>query len=189
LERAATIRWKPDRVLLSIYLITLFGLLMAPINGPKYSLLGIEIDKWIHVALFGGLAVFLRWNLSTTRHAAVLSVGIASVIAGVTEIAQGLVGYRSADLLDLFAGVLGITLGTISTNRILASSVPDKLIGIVVAMFGAMISAIFLLADLIGVSENSVFGAVQLAGTVLGALIGVGGIRIYVKAATIDLRS
>jgi uncharacterized membrane protein YeaQ/YmgE (transglycosylase-associated protein family) len=176
------IHWKHDRILLAIYLVALVGLLLLPIDTPDHVFLGVEIDTWAHVALFGGLAVFLRWNLSGVRHASALSVGIAAAIAAATEVAQSLTDYRSADWLDLVVGVLGALLGAIAMNRVLVSRAHDELIGLMVALIGAMISATFLLADVIGVSGNDYFGTAQLAGTILGALIGAGGIRIYLKA-------
>ena len=65
-------------------------------------LLGIYL-----IALFGGLAMMLRWNLSANRHAVFVAVGVAFVVAAATELAQGLVAYRSAEFMDLVAGLVG----------------------------------------------------------------------------------
>lgn len=176
------IHWKHDRILLAIYLVALVGLLMLPIGSANRVIFGIEIDKWVHAALLGGLAVFLRWNLAGIRHATVLSVGIATAFAAAIEAAQSLTDYRSADWLDLVAGALGALIAAIGMSRVLASRLHDELIGLTVAIIGAMIGAVFLLADVIGVGGDDRFGIVQLAGTMLGALIGVGGIGIYLKA-------
>ena len=170
---------KIERLVLVMYLVALLGLLFFPIAGPGFQLLGIESDKWMHVALFGGLAVLLRWNLSAYRHTVIVAVGIAFVVAAVTEIVQGLVAYRSAELMDLLAGLLGAIFGAVSTDRILLSSVLQRLLGLLVVVLGLMVGTFFLLADMIGVGDTSQFGIVQIAGMVLGALIAVGGARVY----------
>lgn len=173
--------WKLDRILLAVYLIALLGLLMFPIAGPKFRLFGIGADKWMHVALFGGLAIFFVWNLSANRHAMFISISAAFVVAGATEIAQGLVTYRSAEWWDLLAGLLGATLGAMSMNRIVSSPRLEKSVGLLVAILGLMVGALFVLADVIGVGQNNLFGTAQMAGTALGALISVGGIGVYLK--------
>ena len=178
-------RWKIDRFLLVMYVIALMGLLLFPLGGPDFRLLGIDSDKWMHVALFAGLAVLLRWNLSANRRAVFVSVGVAFVVAAATEVAQGLVAYRSAELLDLVAGLLGAVLGAMITDRILLSPVVQRLLAPLVVILGLMIGAFFLLADVIGVGDSAQFGTLQIAGTVLGALIVVGGVRVY----SIGLRS
>ena len=177
-----------DRLLLAIYLVALMGLLMFPMSGPDFQLLGMESDKWMHIALFGGLAVMLRWNLSESRHALIVSIGAAFVVAAITEVAQGLVAYRSAEFLDLLAGFLGATLGAISVDRILSSAVLRRLLGLLVVMLGLMVGAFFLLADVIGVGDTRQFGSTQVAGMVLGVLIAVGGVGVYSKGLRGDSR-
>ena len=172
---------KLDRLLLVIYLMALIGLLIFPISGPEYRLLNIGTDKWMHFALFGGLAVFLRWILATNRHAVLASISAAFVVAVATEVAQGLVAYRSAESWDILAGFLGAMLGAVSMNRIMSFSVPEKPIGLLVSTLGLMVGALFLLADLIGVGTSDRFGTIQMAGTALGALITAGGVGIYAK--------
>ena len=186
--KAVAALWKLDRLLLAIYLIALLGLLMFPIAGPEYRLLGIGTDKWMHFALFGGLAVFLRWNLSANRHAVLVSVGVAFIVAAATEVAQGLVAYRSAELLDLLAGLLGAMLGAVSMNRIVLSAVPEKPVGLLVTALGLMVGALFLLADMIGVGTSNLFGTTQMAGTALGVFIIVGGVGVYVKGLRSESR-
>lgn len=172
-------RWKINRLILVMYVMALIGLLMFPLGGPDSRLLGVSSDKWMHVALFGGLAVLLRWNLSANRHAIFVSIGAAFAVAAATEIAQGLVAYRSAEFMDLVAGLLGAVLGAMITDRILLSAVVQRLLGPLVVILGLMIGAFFLLADVIGVGNSAQFGTLQIAGTVLGALIAMGGVRVY----------
>lgn len=186
--RVATSLLRIDRLLLAVYLIALLGLLMFPISGPKFWLFGIGTDKWMHFALFGGLAVLLRWNLSENRHVVFTAVGVAFVIAAATEIAQGLVAYRSAELMDLVAGLLGAMIGAASTDRILSSTVLQRLLGLLVAILGLMLGTFFLLADVIGVGDGGQFGIIQIAGMALGTVIAIGGVKVYVKVVRGEAR-
>ena len=176
----ATFR-KADRLLLAIYLIALLGLLMFPIEGPEFRFLGIGTDKWMHVALFGGLAMMLRWNLSANRHAVFVAVGVAFVVAAATELAQGLVAYRSAEFMDLVAGLLGALFGATAMNRVVSSPVLEKWIGLLVAILGLMIGVFFLLAGVNGVGETDRFGTTQMAGMACGAIIAARGVGVYLK--------
>jgi glycopeptide antibiotics resistance protein len=170
-----------NRLVLAIYCVALLMLLLFPFAGPGFSLLGIESDKWMHFALFGGLAVLLRWNLSENRHAVFVAVGAAFVVAAATEVAQGLLAYRSAEFMDLVAGLLGTMFGATSTDRILSSTVLQRLVGLIVAVLGLMVGTFFLLADMIGVGDSGQFGPVQIAGLALGVLIAAGGVGVHVK--------
>lgn len=180
-EKMIAVLSKLDRWLLGVYLIALFGLLLFPIGGSRIQLLGIGADKWMHAALFGGLAIFLRWNLGARRHAVPLSIGLAFVVAFASEAAQGLVSYRSAEWWDLVADLVGATLGALSMNRLVASPFPEKSVGLLVAVLGVMVATFFVLADVIGVGETNYFGRKQMAGTALGALITLGGIAVYLR--------
>jgi len=177
--RATVFSWKLDRILLAVYLIAMLALLMSPISGPNFKILGFGIDKYLHFALFGGLAVFLRWNLAARRLAVLIAVAAAFVVAAATEIAQGLIAYRGAELFDLLAGLFGAVLGAVGTNRIMASPAPGQLIGIIVTIVGLSLSALFILADMIGVGDPYQFGTLQMAGTALGAVVTAGGIVVY----------
>ena len=172
-----------------MYLIALFGLLMFPIEGPTFRFLGIGTDKWMHVALFGGLAMMLRWNLSANRHAVFVAVGVAFVVAAATELAQGLVAYRSAEFMDLVAGLLGAVLGATAMNRVVSSPVLEKWIGLLVAVLGLMIGVFFLLADVIGVGTSNAFGTLQIAGMTCGAIIAARGVGVYLKGIRGESRS
>jgi VanZ family protein len=179
LIKAAVASWKLDRILLAVYLIAMLALLMSPLSGPKIEMPGFGIDKYLHFALFGGLAVFLRWNLAARRLAALTAVAAAFVVAAATEIAQGLIAYRSAELLDLIAGLFGAVLGAAGANRIMASPAPGQLLGITVTIVGFFLSVLFVLADVVGLGNSHQFGTLQIAGTVLGAVVTAGGIVVY----------
>jgi len=164
-----------DRLLLALYLIALFGLLLLPISGVGSRFINMGGDKLIHIALFGGLSVILRWNFSATRNAVFKTVAIGFVIAAIAEIAQRLVAYRSAELSDVAAGIVGAILGAVVMNRALQPGTYDIFVGLVIAVLGLMVGALFVLADVIGLGTNNHFGPVQAAGTGLGALIIGGG--------------
>lgn len=151
---------------------------MLPITGTGFQLFGIGFDKWMHVALFGGLAVLLRWNLAAHRQALIVSVGAAFVIAAVAEVAQGLVAYRSAEWWDLIAGLTGAFLGAVSADRVLSSETLQNWLGAVVAILGFMMGLFFLLADIIGVGKSAELGVLQIAGMTGGALIALGGAQL-----------
>lgn len=173
--------WTLDRVLLGIYLIALIVLMMFPLSGPNTGYLGIGIDKWMHFLLFGGLAVFVRWNLRTIRGGIWKSIGAALVVAILTEVAQGLVSYRSAELMDIGAGLLGAMLGAVLMNRIVLAAAPEKPIGVMLGTVGLMVGGLFILADVIGIGSSEAFGAVQLAGTGIGVVILAAGVRLYLS--------
>ena len=171
-----------DHLLLALYLMALMVFLMFPIAGPDFRFLGMESDKWMHVALFGGLAMLLRWNLAQNSRPLFASVGAAFVVAAVVELAQGLLAYRSAELWDLIAGGLGAIVGATTVDRIMLSKAVQRMLGLLVVMLGLMVSVIFFLADVIGVGDTSQFGLIQFAGMALGAFIATGGVKVYIIA-------
>ena len=74
---AVAVSCKVDRLLLTIYLIALLGLMMFPIVGPENRILNIGIDKRANAALIGGPAVFFCdgffWRINTPTY--VLQLG------------------------------------------------------------------------------------------------------------------
>ena len=179
MQKAAVALRKLDRIVLATYLVALMGLLMFPFAGPDFRLFGVESDKWMHAALFGGLAMLLRWNLTANRHAVFVSVGIAFSVATVTELAQRLTTYRSADVWDLLAGLLGAVFCAVFMDHIVSTPVLAKSVGFLVVILGLMVGAFFGLADVIDVGKSDQFGPLQMAGMALGALIVMGGVRVY----------
>jgi VanZ family protein len=173
--------WKLDRILLAIYLVALVGLMMYPFGGPKSGYLGIGIDKWMHFLLFGGLSVFIRWNLQANQYVVVYTIGATLGVAILVEIGQGMVSYRSAELMDILAGLVGSAIGAVIMNQIVSSLAPEKPIGLMVGTLGLMVGCLFALADVIGVGTSDIFGTLQIAGTALGVFIMVGGVWLYVK--------
>lgn len=96
-----------------LYLAVLFALGTAPLKslpGPDFEL----IDKVWHLVAFAGLAallarvgVFLRYS---PERAAALGAGGSCVLGGLLEVLQSLTAYRSAEVADLVADVLGALL-------------------------------------------------------------------------------
>jgi len=170
-----------DRLLLLVYFAALIGLLFFPIGGPNFRWLGLDSDKWVHLVLFGGLAVMLRWNLVEFRRAFLISVGVASVFAASTELVQALLAYRSAEFQDFLAGFLGAVLGGAFAHLVLSSVNLQRLLGLIVSMLGIMLGVLFLIADLIGIGDNSRIGMIQIGGMAFGGLIALGGARMQLK--------
>ena len=88
---------------------------LAPLPTGAYRAINIPgFDKAVHVGLFGGLALLLCWAFnSAARPRAVVIVGLASAMAGLIEVVQGLLPYRSAEWWDLLAGVAGALAGAL----------------------------------------------------------------------------
>jgi len=174
---------KIEQLLLITYFLALFGLLIFPVAGSEFQLFGFGSDKWMHIALFGGFAVLLRWNLANARHAWLVSVWVALAIAVLIENTQGLVEYRSAELWDVLAGLIGAVLGATVVGRVVLSPMLRRLLGSLVILLGIMVGTFFLLADVIGIGDANQFGPIQVGGTSLGTLIVTGGVRVFLKGA------
>ena len=170
-----------DRLLLLIYLTALIGLLFFPIGGPDFRWLGLDSDKWMHVVLFGGLAVMLRWNLDEFRRPFLISVGVTTVFAASTEFVQAPLVYRSAEFQDFLAGSLGALLGGAFAHFVLSSVNLQRLLGLIVSMLGIMIGILFLVADLIGIGDGSRVGMIQIGGAAFGGLIALGGATMQLR--------
>ena len=102
-------------VALVAYIATVWVVTLAPLPSGAYRAISFPaFDKVVHVGLFGGLALLLCWALNASaRPRAVVIVGLASVMAGLIEVVQGLLPYRSAEWWDLLAGVAGALAGTV----------------------------------------------------------------------------
>ncbi len=170
---------KLDRILLVVYIVTSLGLLLYPIAGPSRDLLGIGTDKWLHLLLFAGLAVFLRWSAAQYSYPNAITILAAFLFAFATEAAQGLVVYRSADFWDVIAGLVGAMIATAGIDRLMALPKPERPLGVIIIGAGLIMSTLFLVADIIGVGSNDFFGITQLVGTLVGCGITLGGIVVY----------
>ncbi len=102
------------RSLIAVYVVALLALTLAPMPGSVYP--PSLTDKLVHFLLFGGLALLIHWNLvSQSVIARVLAATTLSVLAaGAIELAQGVLPYRAADVLDLTAGAVGAVAGALT---------------------------------------------------------------------------
>ncbi len=102
------------RGLMITYLVGLIVLTLAPVPATAGGLPGL--DKFVHIGLFGGLAIVLYWNLraglwASLRPRLVIAVVLTVALAGLIEVLQGVLPYRSGDVADLLAGAVGGFLG------------------------------------------------------------------------------
>ncbi len=96
------------RLVLAIYGALLLGLTLAPSPGAADVL--ADFDKWIHAALFGGLAALLVWCLDTASRLPT-AILIAAAAAALVELLQAPIPYRSSDVGDVIAGTTGALVG------------------------------------------------------------------------------
>lgn len=85
-------------------------LFLAPIANPVPTVEGVATDKLAHALVVGAVAALLWWNLPAGRWRAASALGLAGVYAAAIELLQGLLTFRSGDVLDLIAGMVGATL-------------------------------------------------------------------------------
>lgn len=66
-------------------------------------------DKWLHVLAFAALALWFS-GLYEARSFWRVAIGLVAFGAAI-EVLQRVVGYRSADIFDLLADIVGIVIG------------------------------------------------------------------------------
>jgi VanZ family protein len=105
--------WVVDVTPALLYVAVLFWFGLIPLKslpGPDFAL----VDKFWHLAAFGGLAALLSRALRhfrrSPRQAAGLAALGASALGGLLEVLQSLTPYRSAELADWVADSLGALL-------------------------------------------------------------------------------
>jgi VanZ family protein len=101
---------------LSLGIVASAVLFLAPISNPVPAVEGVETDKLAHLLVVGGLAVLFWWNLPAGRWRAPAAVLLASAYAGVIELVQGILVFRTGDVMDLVAGVAG-AVGSVTAVR------------------------------------------------------------------------
>jgi VanZ family protein len=91
------------RAILSIYLFAVLAVMLAPIDRqlPLHSI--DWVDKAVHFTLFVGVAVLGYWNFPRP----LLVLLFAGAFATGIELLQATVPYRTMDMWDAVAGVLG----------------------------------------------------------------------------------
>jgi hypothetical protein len=98
------------RWLIVAYVAVVFGITLAPIPPDAVDRFTIPgADKWVHAAMIGGFALLLYW-----RPGPALAIGwaagsflAAAALAGIIELAQEPLPYRSGDWRDFGAGLAG----------------------------------------------------------------------------------
>lgn len=106
-----------------MYLALLFCLMLITINPGKIEipvqLLGIEVDKLVHFALFFPYSVFAwlafgRTSIRRFSNWSFVLIGVSGLIlAAVTEFSQLLNPYRNFDPKDMLSNFIAILAGTI----------------------------------------------------------------------------
>ena len=115
---------KISRILLGVYFAVVMALCFLnlgdlPDVGP--TLFGIEIDKIVHFLMFMPLPS-LFWLSFKGKPAAIIGASLLAGIslAGTTEWIQGFLTYRSMDLDDFFADIIGLLSGAALTGIFVA---------------------------------------------------------------------
>ena len=98
------------RRLVVVYLAVVFTVTLAPIPpeaAVKLSLSGF--DKLVHAVVIAGLALILHWRPGAPSRlsSAIIALLAAGFVAGLIELLQEPLPYRSGDIWDLVAGVGG----------------------------------------------------------------------------------
>lgn len=91
------------RSIFAAYLVVVVVLLLAPITQELAHPELTWFDKAVHFVLFVGLAVLGFWNRASVPAVMLFTVALA----GALELIQWPLPYRSAELLDFVAGVVG----------------------------------------------------------------------------------
>ncbi len=95
------------RLIFSAYWLAMLALFFVPVpRGPVIP--SSQLDKAVHFVLFLGFAALYRLE----RGAGVLkAVLVSALFAGGVELVQELLGYRSGELMDFVAGIIGAMVG------------------------------------------------------------------------------
>lgn len=104
-------RWWPAVAVGTVVLV--FSLVPLGGGGGELAVLGVGIDKLLHVVDYAALAFALGYAVRTRNPTALLAVFVAAVaVGGVIELLQGLVPTRGMSLWDAVANAAGAALGT-----------------------------------------------------------------------------
>lgn len=104
--------WKGSKTLSWLWLVTIAVLCFMPGSAlPQEDWLDtIKFDKWVHLALFAGLAFLWRFQFPDTR-IWVLTVAAAVYAFGIEVIQHCFIPARSFDLGDVVADLTGAGMG------------------------------------------------------------------------------
>lgn len=75
------------------------------------ALLGLSLDKWVHVLSYGTLTVLLAWGKRARRWATIAALAALAIFYGAgVELLQGLVSSRGTSEADVAANCTGAVL-------------------------------------------------------------------------------
>ena len=97
------------RTAFGAYLAWLLVLLLAPVAQRFPNNYYTSFDKVLHLGLFLGLALLGYLNVPSIM----VVTAFAVVVAGGTEILQGFTAYRSSELWDFVADLVGTGIGLV----------------------------------------------------------------------------
>ena len=97
------------RTAFGAYLAWLLVLLLAPVAQRFPSNYYTSFDKVLHLGLFFGLALLGYLNVPSIM----VVTAFAVLVAGGTEILQGFTAYRSSELWDFVADLVGTGVGLV----------------------------------------------------------------------------
>lgn len=112
------------RILLGIYLVAVLTLCVINLSSmPEVptTFLGIELDKVAHFLMFLPLPVLFYLSFDG-KAAAIIGASILAglSLAGMTEWIQSFLTYRSMDIDDFFADIIGLLSGAALTGIFVA---------------------------------------------------------------------
>lgn len=106
------------RALFGLYALGVAVLMFAPLPDTGDAL-PRDTDKLVHVVVFLGLGAVWYWDRRVDGlPAALVAVLGSAAAAGLVEVIQALLPYRSGDLLDFLAGALGAVVGVLLARRL-----------------------------------------------------------------------
>ena len=107
------------------YLLLVLAATLAPLSSDMYVAVS-GLDKIVHLCMFAGLSFLLYWSRKAEGEPLPISaVLFSSSLAGLIEIAQSPLRYRSGDWWDFIAGVLGAAIG--GAAALLAATVKHRM--------------------------------------------------------------
>ena len=113
------------RAILASYGLAVTVSMVAPIRGPQLAASIPQADKVVHAAVFGVMTGLIWWNLEARHRRRVFwAVVLATLFAGLVEVAQYFVPYRSAELLDAAAGLAGALVCAVVLDRAVGGREP-----------------------------------------------------------------
>ena len=124
------------RITMIVYLIVVGVLCFVRLDGMEQapgSIFGIEADKIVHFIMFLPFAPLAFLSIGkkapTPWRAMLVTLSVfllGCVMAGATELIQGMTGYRTADAKDFVADTLALCLGSVIVIVLEASKRHEK---------------------------------------------------------------